>query len=59
MVTWLSVLAKMDDSKAYPRVEVGFAITALAGFTAGEQITAGRVTGVALICPGVALVARS
>ena len=58
-VLWLSALAKMDVSKAYPLVGGGFAITALVGFIAGEQITAGRVTGVALICPGVALAARS
>ena len=58
-VVWLSVLAKMDVSKAYPMVGLGFALTAVIGFFAGEQLSPVRIAGVALICTGVALVARS
>lgn len=58
-VVWLSVLAKMDVSKAYPLVGAGFAITALIGIIVGEQVTVGRLTGIALICAGVAFVSRS
>lgn len=58
-VIWLVVLAKWDVSKAYPLVGAGFAITAVFGFMLGEQVSVARVVGIALICAGVAVVARS
>lgn len=58
-VVWLAVLARWDVSKAYPLVGVGFALTVGIGMLAGEQVSAQRVAGVALICAGAWLVARS
>lgn len=58
-VVWLGVLSKWDVSKAYPLVGLGFVFTVLIGYLLGEQVTAPRVIGVALICAGVFLVGRS
>lgn len=58
-VVWLGVLSKWDVSKAYPIVGLGFAFTVAIGFMVGEQVTIHRAIGVALICVGVFLVARS
>ena len=58
-VVWLAVLSKWDVSKAYPVVGLGFVFTVAIGFLVGEQVTIARVIGVALICVGVVLVARS
>lgn len=58
-VAWLAVLSRWDVSKAYPLVGLGFALTVLVALWAGEQVSAARALGVALICAGVALVARS
>lgn len=58
-VIWLAVLTQWDVSKAYPLVGLGFALTLLVGVLSGEQVTLLRAGGVALICIGVALVARS
>ena len=56
---WLMVLAQWDVSKAYPIVGVGFVMTAVVGYFIGEQVTAMRLIGVALICIGVAIVGKS
>lgn len=58
-VIWLGVLSKWDVSKAYPLVGLGFVFTMLVGLMLGEQVSAPRAAGVALICTGVFLVARS
>jgi len=58
-VVWLSVLSHWDVSKAYPLVGVGFALTALVGMLMGEHLSAPRLGGIALICAGVWVVARS
>lgn len=58
-VVWLGVLSKWEVSKAYPLVGVGFAMTAIVGMLLGEQVSALRLGGVALICAGVVLVART
>lgn len=58
-VIWLGVLSKWDVSKAYPLVGLGFAFTVVVGFMLGEQVSPLRAGGVALICTGVFLVARS
>lgn len=58
-VAWLAVLSRWDVSKAYPLVGLGFALTVFVALFAGEQVTVQRMVGVALICAGVALVARS
>ena len=58
-VVWLKVLSEWDVSKAYPLVGMGFLFTVAIGFLVGEQVTVPRAIGVALICTGVLLVARS
>ena len=58
-VIWLGVLSKWDVSKAYPLVGLGFVFTVLVGLMLGEQVSALRAGGVALICAGVLVVARS
>jgi len=58
-VIWLGVLSKWDVSKAYPLVGLGFVFTVLVGLMLGEQVSALRAAGVALICAGVFVVARS
>jgi multidrug transporter EmrE-like cation transporter len=58
-VVWLGVLSEWDVSKAYPLVGLGFVLTVIIGFLAGEQVAIPRVIGVTLICAGVFLVGRS
>jgi len=58
-VVWLGVLSKWEVSKAYPLVGLGFAMTAIVGMLLGEQVSVLRLGGVALICSGVVLVART
>jgi multidrug transporter EmrE-like cation transporter len=58
-VIWLAVLARWDVSKAYPLVGLGFAVTVMLGWWLGEQVNPSRALGVAVICCGVWLVARS
>lgn len=58
-VAWLRVLSQWDVSKAYPLVGMGFAFTVGIGWLMGEQVTAARVLGVALICAGLVLIGRS
>lgn len=59
-IIWLYVLAHWDVSKAYPIVGLGFVLTAFLGyFMAGESLSWGRLGGIACICIGVFLVARS
>jgi drug/metabolite transporter (DMT)-like permease len=58
-VAWLGVLARWDVSKAYPMVGLGFVATVGIGVLVGEQVNAARAAGVAFICLGVWLVARS
>jgi multidrug transporter EmrE-like cation transporter len=58
-IAWLGVLSKWDVSKAYPLVGFGFALSVLIGVMTGEQVTLARLGGVALICAGVWMVART
>lgn len=57
---WLLVLGKLDVSKAYPFVGLGFVFTMLLGYLLlGEQVTGVRFTGTLLIMAGVYLVSKS
>jgi drug/metabolite transporter (DMT)-like permease len=58
-LVWLGVLSRWDVSKAYPLVGLGFVFTIAIGLLVGEQVSLLRVGGVALICAGVWIVARS
>ena len=57
---WLTALGRVELSQAYPFVGIGFALTTLAGWWLfGEQLSAYRVAGIALIIGGIVLVARN
>lgn len=57
---WLYALSKVDLSYAYPFVSLSYVLVILASvFLLGEQVTPLRWLGVAAICAGVVLVARS
>lgn len=58
-VVWLGVLSRWDVSKAYPLVGLGFVLTAAIGFCIGEQVSASRFFGIALICAGVFVVSQT
>ena len=57
---WLLVLSRVDVGVAYPFLSVGYVIVTIGGwFLFGEPVTPGRVLGIAMICLGVVLLARS
>ena len=58
-VIWLGVLSKWDVSKAYPLAGGGFAVTLLIGYFIGEDVTAVRIVGDAVICIGIAVVSST
>lgn len=59
-IVWLGVLSKVDVSRAYPCVALGFALTVLAAHVLlGEPVTVARLIGVGAICLGVVVVALS
>ncbi len=59
-VLWLTVLARLDVSQAYPFVGLGFIFTMMLGYLVlGEHVGFQRVVGTMLIAAGVVLVARS
>ena len=54
MVLWLLVLSKMEMSKAYPLVSIGYIITLFLGyFLLGEALTVSKIVGVGIIVIGV------
>lgn len=60
MGTHLLVLSRVEISFAYPFLGLSFVLITLYGYFAlGEEVNIWRIAGVALICLGVALVARS
>jgi multidrug transporter EmrE-like cation transporter len=57
-VVWLLVLSKVDVSRAYPCVALGFALTVIAAhFLLGEPVSTWRILGVGVIMAGVTVVA--
>jgi multidrug transporter EmrE-like cation transporter len=59
-LTWLLVLSKVDVSRAYPCVALGFALTVAAGhYLLDEPVSAARIVGVLVISIGVVIVATS
>ena len=57
---WLIVLSKLDVSKAYPFVGLGFILTMLfAYFFLNEPLTTTKVAGTLLVVAGVALISNS
>jgi multidrug transporter EmrE-like cation transporter len=59
MLFWLYVLTKVDVSRAYPFVGLGFIGTMLfAYYFLNEPITAQKIVGTFLVVSGVVLLAR-
>lgn len=57
---WIAVVSSMDLSLAYPMVSVAYVVVVLASWLFfGEQITALRLAGVAIIMAGVVVISRS
>jgi drug/metabolite transporter (DMT)-like permease len=57
---WLVVLSNTQVSVAYPMLSIGYFIAAaLSFFFLGETIGLARIGGIALICAGVFVVART
>ncbi len=59
-VLWLTVLYRMDVSRAFPFLSLGtVAVVAASRIWLGEQVSTRRWVGVALIALGIALVAST
>ena len=59
LLIWFYVLSKMELSKAFPLVSIGYVFTLLLGyFLLNEAITAHKIIGITLIIAGVLFVAR-
>lgn len=57
---WLAVLARVPVVVAYPMASLGYIVAALLGVTLlGETMSLPRILGIALICGGVFLIART
>jgi multidrug transporter EmrE-like cation transporter len=57
---WLTALARVDVSQAYPFVGLGFVLTGILGYMFfGEPLTAQRIAGILVVMGGVWLVAHS
>lgn len=60
LVVWIVALTRVPVSIAYPMLSVGYVLNALiARFWLGETVSTGAWSGIALICVGVTLIARS
>ena len=57
---WLTALGRIDVSKAYPFVGLGFVLTALLGDVLfGENVGLQRMVGMLIVLGGILVVARS
>jgi multidrug transporter EmrE-like cation transporter len=57
---WLTALARVDVSQAYPFVGLGFVLTAILGYAMfGDPMTPQRIAGILVVVGGVWLVAQS
>lgn len=60
MVFWLYVLSRMELSKAYPLVSLGYVFTLFIGWwLLDESLSAWKICGVAFIIAGVVCIARA
>lgn len=60
VVVWILALSRVDVSIAYPMLSIGYVVNAgLAWWLFGEAVTPMRMIGIAIICIGVFIVARS
>lgn len=59
-LAWIAVLKRMDLSHAYPFLALNFVLIAVVStFVLGEQVPPWRWAGIALICSGILVVART
>ena len=59
LLLWFYVLSKMELSKAYPLVSLGYVFTLILGYCfLNETITVSKVAGIVLIMVGVVFLAR-
>jgi len=59
-VFWLAVLSRMEVSKAYPFLSLGFvSVLLISKFYFHERISSNRWLGVVVIVAGIALLSRS
>jgi multidrug transporter EmrE-like cation transporter len=57
---WLTALARVDVSQAYPFVGLGFVLTAILGYLIfGDPLTPQRIAGILVVMGGIWLVAQS
>lgn len=57
---WLLVLNRIEVSKAYPLISIGYVLNAIvAYYLLGEHVTLMRVVGILIILTGVFVVARN
>jgi multidrug transporter EmrE-like cation transporter len=57
---WLTALARIDVSQAYPFVGLGFVLTAILGYVIfGDPLTPQRIAGILVVMGGIWLVAQS
>jgi len=60
VAVWILALSRVEVSIAYPLLSVGYIVTAVAAWHLfGENLSATRIAGIAIIIVGVYLVARS
>ena len=60
MMFWLYVLSKLDLSKAYPMVALGYVLTFILGwFFLDEPVKPMRIVGLIVIVAGVIIISRS
>ena len=60
LVVWILALTRVPVTIAYPMLSIGYVVNALvARFWLGESLSVGGWMGIALICGGVALIART
>ena len=60
VLTWMFVLSKTEVSYAYPFLSIGYILSAIAGYYFfQEHISFSRMLGIAIICVGVIIIAKS
>lgn len=60
VVAWIMALSRVPVSMAYPMLSIGYVINAVAAwYLFGESLAAQKLIGIAFICVGVWLVAKS
>ena len=58
--SWMIVLSKTEVSLAYPLASIGYIVTTIVGYYyLGEDVNIARISGIALICCGILVIARS